>query len=93
MGGVQPDTGRNVNGLKNTVSLLVETRGVGIGRAHIQRRVHTQVTAMTSALRSTAERAQSPRRCARSWRATSAPRPAAVSSPSRPARRPASMSC
>jgi len=59
MGGVQPDTGRNVNGLKNTVSLLVETRGVGIGRAHIQRRVHTQVTAMTSALRSTAERAQS----------------------------------
>lgn len=59
MGGVQPDTGRNVNGLKNTVSLLVETRGVGIGRAHLQRRVHTQVTAMASALRSTAERAQS----------------------------------
>lgn len=59
MGGTQPDTGRNVNGLKNTVSLLIETRGVGIGRAHIQRRVHTQVTAITSALRSTAERAQS----------------------------------
>lgn len=57
MGGVQPDTGRNVNGLKNTVSLLIETRGVGIGRMHIQRRVHTQVTAITSALRSTAERA------------------------------------
>lgn len=57
MGGVQPDTGRNVNGLKNTVSLLVETRGVGIGRLHIQRRVHTHVTAITSALRSTAERA------------------------------------
>lgn len=57
MGGTQPDTGRNVNGLKNTVSLLIETRGVGIGRAHIQRRVHTQVTAIASALRSTAERA------------------------------------
>lgn len=57
MGGTQPDTGRNVNGLKNTVSLLIETRGVGLGRLHIQRRVHTQVTAITSALRSTAERA------------------------------------
>jgi len=57
MGGAQPDTGRNVNGLKNTVSLLVETRGVGLGRLHIQRRVHTQVTAIASALRSTAERA------------------------------------
>lgn len=57
MGGVQPDTGRNVNGLKNTVSLLVETRGVGIGRNDIQRRVHTQVTAIGSALHTTAERA------------------------------------
>lgn len=59
MGGTQPDTGRNVNGLKNAVSLLIETRGVGIGRMHIQRRVHSQVTAITSALRSTAERASS----------------------------------
>ena len=57
MGGTQPDTGRNVNGLKNTVSLLLETRGVGIGRLHIQRRVHTHVTAMASVLQSTAARA------------------------------------
>ncbi|PUA96284.1 zinc carboxypeptidase [Acidovorax sp. 107] len=57
MGGTQPDTGRNVHGLKNTVSLLIETRGVGIGRMHIQRRVHAQVTAIASALRTTAERA------------------------------------
>ncbi|MDB5848940.1 MAG: peptidase, partial [Rhodoferax sp.] len=57
MGGVQPDTGRNVNGLKNAVSLLIETRGVGIGRMHIQRRVHTQVTAMVSVLQTTASRA------------------------------------
>lgn len=57
MGGTQPDTGRNVNGLKNAVSKLLETRGVGIGRTHIQRRVHSHVTAITSALRSTVERA------------------------------------
>lgn len=57
MGGTRPDTGRNVEGLKNAVSLLLETRGVGIGRLHIQRRVHTQVTAITSVLASTAQRA------------------------------------
>ncbi|MES2509428.1 MAG: M14 family metallocarboxypeptidase [Pseudomonadota bacterium] len=57
MGGTQPDTGRNVEGLKNAVSLLIETRGVGIGRLHIQRRVHTHVAAMTNVLNSTAQRA------------------------------------
>lgn len=57
MGGAQPDTGRNVHGLKNMVSLLIETRGVGIGTLHIQRRVHTHVTAITSVLASTAQRA------------------------------------
>ncbi|MBY0409520.1 MAG: succinylglutamate desuccinylase/aspartoacylase family protein, partial [Burkholderiaceae bacterium] len=56
MGGTEPDTSRNVNGLKNAVSLLVATRGTGLGRTHLQRRVHTQVTAITSALRSTADR-------------------------------------
>jgi hypothetical protein len=57
MGGTEPDTSRNVEGLKNAVSLLVETRGAGMGRLHIQRRVHTHVTAITSVLGSTAQRA------------------------------------
>lgn len=56
MGGTLPDTSRNVEGLKNTVSLLIETRGVGIGRLHLQRRVHTHVTAIMSVLGSTAQR-------------------------------------
>ncbi len=57
MGGVRPDNSRNVNGLKNSVSLLVETRGAGLDRMHIQRRVHTHVTSIMSVLASTAQRA------------------------------------
>lgn len=57
MGGTQPDTARNVYGLKNAVSVLIETRGIGLGRLHLQRRVHTHVTAITSVLSSTAQRA------------------------------------
>lgn len=55
-GSVLPDEGRNVQGLKNTVSLQVAARGSDLGRAHLQRRVHTLVTAINSALQSTAER-------------------------------------
>jgi len=50
MGGVQADTGRNVNGLKNAISFLIETRGVGLGRLHLKRRVHTHVTAISNIL-------------------------------------------
>ena len=57
MGGVQPDTGRNVNGLRNAVSFLIETRGGGLGRAHLARRVQTHVIAIGSVLRSAAARA------------------------------------
>ena len=48
MGGVVPDTGRNIAGLRNSVSFLIETRGVGIGRAHLKRRVHTHLVAMNA---------------------------------------------
>ena len=57
MGGTQPDTGRNVFGVKIAVILLVESRGIGIGRLDLQRRVHTQVTVISSALASTSQRA------------------------------------
>ena len=57
MGGVRPDVGRNVNALKNAVSLLIETRGVGIGRLHLMRRVHTHVVAARSVLASAAANA------------------------------------
>ena len=50
MGGVVPDTGRNIAGLRNAVSFLIETRGVGIGRAHFKRRVYTHLIAMNAFL-------------------------------------------
>jgi hypothetical protein len=50
MGGVVPDTGRNIAGLRNSVSFLLETRGVGIGRAHFKRRVYTHLVAMNAFL-------------------------------------------
>jgi hypothetical protein len=56
-GDLQPDNSANVHGLKNRISLTVASRGVGLERAHSQRRLYAQVTAITSVLNSTAERA------------------------------------
>lgn len=58
MGGVQPDTARNGVGLRQGFALLLETRGVGIGRLHIQRRVHAHVVAAHAVLASAAAQAQ-----------------------------------
>ncbi len=57
MGGVQPDTGRNVYGLRNTISMLIETRGIGLGRANFKRRVHSHVVATLAVLRTAGEQA------------------------------------
>ncbi len=59
MGGVNADTGRNTSGLRPAVSLLIEVRGVGLGRAHLLRRVHTSVQGSLAALALAAE--QGPR--------------------------------
>lgn len=58
MGSTRPDLSPNTDGLKNIISLEIESRGAGLGRLDIQRRVHAQVTAMTSVLGSTAQRAR-----------------------------------
>jgi hypothetical protein len=56
---VQPDTGRNIGGLRPAVSLLIEVRGVGLGRAHLLRRVNTQVVAALEVIKTAAR--QGPR--------------------------------
>ncbi|WP_159566026.1 M14 family metallopeptidase [Budvicia diplopodorum] len=48
MGGIGADTFRNIAGLRNSTAFLLETRGVGLGKAHFTRRVYTQLVAMQS---------------------------------------------
>ena len=59
MGGINVDTGRNVGGLRNAVSILLETRGVGLGREHFARRVDTHVIAAMAVIEKAA--AEGPR--------------------------------
>ncbi len=60
MGGVNVDTGRNVGGLRNAISLLLETRGIGIGRANYARRVQSHVLSAMAVIEAAA---QDGRRC------------------------------
>lgn len=57
MGSVGPQVGRNTSGLRDAVSLLVETRGGGMGRVDLKRRVNTHVTAVGNVLTSAARHA------------------------------------
>lgn len=67
-GGTAPDIGRNYAGLSNAISLLVESRGVGIGRDSFARRVHTHYVVMASILRTAAENAAEIRKVTRAAR-------------------------
>lgn len=58
MGSTAPETLINASSLKNAAALMVASRGADLGPMHMQRRVHTLVTAATSALRTTAEKAK-----------------------------------
>lgn len=51
-----PTSLHNISALKNTPSLTVQSRGADLQRTHIQRRVHTLVTAMGAALNDTIAR-------------------------------------
>ena len=55
MGGVNADTGRNIGGLRHAISLLLETRGVGLGRAHYARRVQSHVLAALAVIEAAAQ--------------------------------------
>ena len=55
MGGINVDTGRNVGGLRHAISLLLETRGVGLGRAHYARRVQSHVLAALAIIETAAK--------------------------------------
>lgn len=57
MGGALPGDLRNAEGLKNVASLLVASRGEGLNRMHLQRRVHSQVVALSAVLQATAMKA------------------------------------
>ncbi|WP_439329881.1 M14 family zinc carboxypeptidase [Comamonas guangdongensis] len=57
MASLAADTLDNSSSLKNAAAVLISSRGSDLGRLHIQRRVHSLVTAATSALRATAEKA------------------------------------
>ncbi|WP_312111888.1 M14 family metallopeptidase [Brevibacillus reuszeri] len=56
-GSTETRIGRNALGLKNTLTFLVETRGIGIGRADFERRVYSQAVTHSSFIQSAAAHA------------------------------------
>ncbi|MFG0216727.1 M14 family metallocarboxypeptidase [Brevibacillus porteri] len=57
-GSTETRIGRNALGLKNTLTFLVETRGIGIGRADFERRVYSQAMTHAAVIHSTAANAK-----------------------------------
>ncbi|WP_246197434.1 M14 family metallopeptidase [Cytobacillus depressus] len=57
-GSTETRNGRNALGLKNTLTYLIETRGINIGRADFERRVYAQTIAQTNFITATAKNAQ-----------------------------------
>ncbi|MFF2459372.1 M14 family metallocarboxypeptidase [Peribacillus simplex] len=56
-GSTEARIGRNALGLKNTMTYLIETRGINIGRTDFKRRVFAQATAQAAFIKTTAEQA------------------------------------
>ncbi len=59
---------RNAMGLNNAVSYLIESRGIGLGKAHYQRRVASHVVSMVAILRTSALHADALRSAVREAR-------------------------
>ncbi len=57
-GGTDPRIGRNALGLTPSLSFLVETRGIGIGRENFERRVAAQVETHIELIETTADHAK-----------------------------------
>ncbi|MFJ7470518.1 M14 family metallopeptidase [Peribacillus frigoritolerans] len=56
-GSTEARIGRNALGLKNTMTYLIETRGINIGRTDFNRRVFAQATAQAAFIKTTTEQA------------------------------------
>ncbi|MDH5162217.1 M14 family metallopeptidase [Heyndrickxia oleronia] len=56
-GSTEARIGRNALGLKNTLTYLIETRGINIGRENFERRVYAQTIAQSNFIKSTAKHA------------------------------------
>lgn len=56
-GSTESRIGRNALGLKNSLTYLIETRGINLGRGDFERRVYAQMIAQTNFIKSTAANA------------------------------------
>src|SRR5699024_1158504 len=57
--GTEPRYETNTQGLMPSMTFLIESRGIGIGKENFERRVHSQILTQESFLRTTAENSES----------------------------------